>query len=210
LIFDAPFHFCPKTIEFRAYSCNSFLVLSECGGNHNNVFYFKFDKPIEQKLVKEDFFKTPALTLVNKFNLANTEKPNLCFGSTSVSVFDETWIGTSMVEPINFALHFGGQKSISYPIKEFFGSQNGYSQKLVTWTCNQLFETAHIVIEVTPKNPKAVKTSQFKVFTIDLNSGSHPLGRIISINDLKAKPFTIAATTQEMTNELTLIYSDAK
>ena len=50
----------------------------------------------------------------------------------------------------------------------------------------------------------------YKVFSIDLKSDAHPLGRIISINDLKGKPFTIAATTQEITNELTLVYSDEK
>ena len=63
LIFDIPFNFCPSSVQFRAYSCNTFLVLSKCGGDHNNIFYFKFDIPIEQKLIKEQFFKTPSLLL---------------------------------------------------------------------------------------------------------------------------------------------------
>ena len=136
LVFDIPFNFCPTSIQFRAYSCNSFIVLSKCGGNHNNVFFFKFETPIEQKLIKDEFFRTPALTLVNKFHLPETQNPRLCYGSNSVSVFDENWIGTNEVEPINFSLNFKGEKSISYPIKEFFGPATGYTQKLVTWTCN--------------------------------------------------------------------------
>ena len=63
---------------------------------------------------------------------------------------------------------------------------------------------------MTPKGTDSPITPKYKVFNIDLKSDSHPLGRIISINNLNSKPLSIAATTQEETNELTLIYSDAK